>query len=113
MTPAEAIIGRINKGPANIADLACEVHVQCSASPGDMYRIAYAEILTLVKEKRIYRHECGAFMLPPSTEIEADEMLSETATKLRPGTVIPRKFRHLTQFNPSIPPMPNNGKENA
>ena len=85
-------MARINCGPAALCDLACDVHVKCSIPEGDMYRIAYTEVLALIKDKRIYRHDCGAFMLPPSTPVETAEPITP---KLRPGTVVPRAYRHL------------------
>ena len=57
-----------------------------------MYRVAHAEVMALIREGRVYKHDCGAFMLPPSTPVETAESISP---KLRPGTVVPKAFRHL------------------
>ena len=97
MTPREAIIGRINKGPAALCDLACEVHIQCATGTGDMYEIAYAAVNELVTEHLIHRHECGAYMLPAGVQMEPTVTSDPITPKLRPGTVVPKQYRHLVE----------------
>lgn len=95
MTPREAIIGRINKGPAALCDLACEVHLHCIIAPCDMYAVTYSAVNELLASHRIVKHECGAYMLPSGVQFETTTDDAVATPKLRPGTAIPKRYRHL------------------
>jgi hypothetical protein len=56
-----------------------------------MYRIARETVDVLLREKKVYLHECGAYMQP----IPVPGKTKATSSKLRPGTPIPKKYRHL------------------
>lgn len=96
MTPEEAIIARINQGPADSIGLHMAVCQHTGIQPGkesSAWGIVWNAIHNLTATGKIVRHENGAYMLPTSAKIEPRE--EEPKKTLRPGTVVPAQFRKL------------------
>jgi hypothetical protein len=98
---AVLIMARISQGPADAMMLFAVITKAAPTLSLDARQRLYAlHTSELEADGLIVRHEVGCWHLPPP-KTTAPRRLNE----LRPGTVIPKKFAHLTPY------MPNTGKE--
>jgi hypothetical protein len=101
MTAEEAILARINQGPADSIGLHLAVVQLTGVQPGkesSAWAVTHDTIHKLEAAGKIVRHVSGAYMLPTSAKIEPRQ--EEQGQTLRPGTVVPKQFQHLVKGKP-------------
>ncbi len=94
----DAILARINQGPANRIDLHAACMTQCGigeAGAAALWGMITTETAALEAAHLIAAHPAGCWTLPASAAMEPRP--DEPAKQLRPGTTIPKNLRHLVR----------------
>ena len=97
MNIRDAIIARINSGPADRIDLHGSVMRQCNlreaAAPG-IWSLLTTHCAELVAAGKIRQDVTGCYTLPTGARME-EKTDDKPVAKLRAGTVVPKQYRHL------------------
>ena len=97
----QAIQGRVNQGPADNIDLHCAAMRNCDMradKESALWGLIHAETAAMEAEHLIVRHASGCWTLPGGVQMEPKE--EPPTPKLRPGTVVPKSYRHLVKDRP-------------